>query len=353
MDLRSTMTVSLPATVLTISLAISLASVTQWRVVDRETVDRLAPRWRAAVLTLELAAMVVVLATGATIAYVILESGYTGKAVSTEDRSGLISAIGWQAGWLALSAIVPRVAALMPERNRATAVNLYGTLFGAFISVFIGLSAAIPLVGEQPSKERLLATVLPTALLTGFVGWFFAGWQTAKSSDVEPRLLDDELVPLNARYVYGGETVDVSLWQDGTQLYVTHPALDNACFQQRRIRREEERRGRPMAHTPRIIFAAPRFEPPVVREGRVTWRDRSLRRALALCARRSPLLPDGQEQHLPPHPQYIGLWQWPAIFDTQFDEPARLTTRRLTSRNDGPEVPIERSPVRSRDRADG
>jgi hypothetical protein len=311
---------TLPGLVLTISLAISLATVAQWRVADREIVSRLGPRWRAAAMNLELTAVVIILATGAAVAYVILKSADTGKPLSAADRRSLFAALGWQAWWLVVSAIVPRVAALLPDRTRATAFNVLATLGAAFLAVFVGLVAAVPILGAPPSHQVLLATVLPTAVLSGVVGWFFSG--VPGRPPVEARLRDDRLELVNTSYLYGGELVEVSLWRDGSEFFITPADLDDAAFQHRRLRREQRHRGRAMSHGPRLVFAAPRLEPPVVRTGPVTWRDRTVPRALVLMVRRRPLAPDGQEHHLVPHPQYINVWQWPSTFEVEHDAAA-------------------------------
>ena len=305
------MSPSLPGTVLTISLAISLGTVAQWRVVDREIAERLAPRWRAAAMTLELAAVVIVLMTGAVIAYVVLDAGQKGRPVAEADGEAIVAALEWQAGWLAVSAIVPRVVALLPDRTRAMAFNVYGMLLAALLAVLIGVAALIPLLGHPPSGRLLLGAVLPTMLLAGAVGGLFSSWQLPARLRTEALLLDDGLEPVLARYAYGEEAVDVNLWREGETHYATLGALDDAAFQQRRIRRDERRRGRPRSHAPRIILSAPRFEPPVLREGRSTWRDRGLRRAVVVLARQRPLEPDDQERHLVPHPQHRSLWEWP------------------------------------------
>jgi hypothetical protein len=305
---------SFPALALNISLAISLGAVTQWRLADKDLVDRLAPRWRAAAITVDLAAVIVVLATGAAIAYVVVSSSYEGKPIAAGDRRGLVAALEWQAGWLVIAAIMPRVVALLPKARQATAINVYGMLFAAFAAGIIGLSTAIPIVGSPPTQGALAATVLPGTALAAFAGWYFAGWQTAKPSDLDSALASADLDPTHRWFMYADERVDVTLWRDGATLYVTQPQLEHVGFQLQRIGRRRRHHGRVPDHASRIVLAAPRFEAPVLRSGPVGWRDRAIIRGFAVAVRRRPLAPAARERRLVDHPQYKGLWEWPTEF---------------------------------------
>jgi hypothetical protein len=300
---------SFPALALNISLAISLGAVAQWRLADKDLVERLSPRWRAAAITVDLAAMIVVLATGAAIAYVVVGSSYEGKPIAAGDRRGLVAALEWQAGWLVIAAIMPRVVALLPDARRANAMNLYGMLFAALAAGIVGLSAAIPIIGAPPTRGSLAAIVLPATALAAFAGWYFAGWQTTKPSDLDKTLAAADLHPTHRWFVHGDERIDVTLWPDGDALYVVQAQLEDVAFQQRRIGRR--RRGPLPDHGWRIILAAPRFEAPVLRSGPAGWRDRAIVRGFAVVARRRPLTPVGSERPLVSHPQYKALWEWP------------------------------------------
>jgi hypothetical protein len=301
---------SFPALVLNISLVISLGAVAQWRLADKDMLSRLPPRWRGAAMTVDLAAVIVVLATGGAIAYVVLAASYGGKPLTAGDRDGLVAELEWQAGWLVITAILPRVVALLPDAGRATAVNVYGMFSAAAAAVAVGLATAIPLIGSPPTQSTLAATVLPATVLVAYTGWFFAGWQTPAPSGLESTLAASDLEPIRSSFIWIDERVDVMLWRDGVVRYATQAQLDEVRLQLRRIARE--RLGRMLHHAPRLVMAAPRFEDPIIRSGPVGWRDRAAVRGLVILARRRPLAPVEHERGLARHPQYKGLWAWPS-----------------------------------------